>query len=107
MRAVLTEERSSLVRLHKQLDFAQFALVTVTTDLPRLGSAHFPTQLGVSLPVLFDDDQDVSRSFMVRGRTTRIGIVQDGALIGRAGGPRARNRLKALAVIRQVMESGK
>ena len=52
------EEMPSLARLQKQLDPTQFALLTVTTDLQRQGIAHFLSQLGVSLPVLFDENQE-------------------------------------------------
>jgi thiol-disulfide isomerase/thioredoxin len=101
------EEMPSLARLQKQLDPAQFALLTVTTDLQRQGITHFLSQLGVSLPVLFDEDQEVSRSFMVRGLPTTIVIARDGALVGRVVGPRAWDSPEAVAVMRQVMESGK
>jgi thiol-disulfide isomerase/thioredoxin len=101
------EEMPSLARLQKQLDPTQFVLLTVTTDLQRQGIAHFLSQLGVSLPVLFDEDQDVSRSFMVRGLPTTIVIARDGALVGRAVGPRAWDGPEAVALMRQVMESGK
>ncbi len=101
------EEMSALARLQQQLDPARFVLLTVTTDLQRQGIAHFLSQLGVSLPVLFDEDQDVSRSFMVRGLPTTIVIARDGTLVGRAVGPRAWDSPEAVAVMRQVMESGK
>ena len=101
------EEMPSLARLLKQLDPAQFVLLTVTTDLQRQGIAHFLSQLGVSLPVLFDEDQEVSRSFMVRGLPTTIVSARDGALVGRAVGPRAWDSSEAVAVMRQVMERGK
>jgi thiol-disulfide isomerase/thioredoxin len=101
------EEMPSLARLQKQLDPAHFALLTVTTDLQRQGIIHFLSQLGVSLPVLLDEDQEVSRSFMVRGLPTTIVIARDGALVGRAVGPRAWDSPDAVAVMRQVMESGK
>lgn len=101
------EEMPSLARLQKQLDPAQFTLLTVTTDLQPQGIAHFLSQLGVSLPVLFDDDQEVSRSFMVRGLPTTILIARDGTLAGRAVGPRAWDSPEAVALMRQVMESGK
>lgn len=101
------EEMPSLARLQKQLDPTQFILMTVTTDLQRQGIAHFLSQLGVSLPVLFDEDQEVSRSFMVRGLPTTIVIARDGTLVGRAVGPRAWDSPEAVAVMRQVMESGK
>ncbi len=101
------EEMPSLARLQKQLDPAQFALMTVTTDLQRQGIAQFLSQLGVSLPVLFDEDQEVSRSFMVRGLPTTIVISQNGTLVGRAVGPRAWDSPEAVAGMRQIMESGR
>lgn len=101
------EEMPSLARLQQQLDPTQFALMTVTTDLQRQGIVHFLSQLGVSLPVLFDEDQEVSRSFMVRGLPTTIVIARDGTLVGRAVGPRAWDSPESVAVIRQVMERGK
>jgi thiol-disulfide isomerase/thioredoxin len=101
------EEMPSLARLQQRLDPTQFALLTVTTDLQRQGIAHFLTQLGISLPVLFDEDQDVSRSFMVRGLPTTIVIAKDGTLAGRAVGPRTWDSPAAVAMIRQVMENGK
>lgn len=101
------EEMPSLARLQKQLDPAQFALLTVTTDLQRQGITHFLSQLEVSLPVLFDEDQEVSRSFMVRGLPTTIVIARDGTVAGRAVGPRAWDSPEAVAMMRQVMESGK
>jgi hypothetical protein len=97
----------SLARLQKQLDPAQFALLTVTTDLQHQGITHFLSQLGVSLQVLFDEDQEVSRSFMVRGLPTTIVIARDGTLAGRAVGPRAWDSPEALAAMRQVIESRK
>ena len=101
------EEMPSLARLQQQLDPTQFILMTVTTDLQRQGIAHFLAQLGVTLPVLFDEDQEVSRSFMVRGLPTTVVIARDGTLVGRAVGPRAWDSPESVAVMRQVMESGK
>jgi thiol-disulfide isomerase/thioredoxin len=101
------EEMPSLARLQQQLDPARFALLTVTTDLQRQGISHFLSQLGVSLPVLFDEDQEVSRSFMVRGLPTTVVIAMNGALVGRAVGPRAWDGPEAVAVMWHVMESGK
>ena len=101
------EEMSSLARLYKQLDFAQFALLAVTAELPRQGIIHFLSQLGASLPVLFNDDQDVSEFFMVRGLPTTIEIARDGTLVGRAVESRAWDSLEVVMVMRQVTESGK
>ncbi|RPH76638.1 MAG: TlpA family protein disulfide reductase [Nitrospiraceae bacterium] len=101
------EEMPSLARLQQQLDPAHFVMLTVTTDLQRQGIAHFLSQLRVDLPVLFDEDQEVSRSFMVRGLPTTIVIARDGTLVGRAVGPRAWDSPEAAALMRHVMESGK
>lgn len=101
------EEMPSLARLQKQFDPAQFVLLTVTTDVQRQGIAQFLAHLGVALPVLFDEDQDVSRSFMVRGLPTTIVIGRDGTLAGRAVGPRAWDSPESVALMRRVMESGK
>jgi len=101
------EEMPSLVRLQQQLDPKKFVLLTVTTDLQRQGIAQFLAQVGVTLPVLFDEDQDVSRSFMVRGLPTTVLIAPDGMLAGRAVGPRAWDSSESVALMRQVMESGK
>lgn len=101
------EEMPSLARLQQQLDPTRFAMLTVTTDLQRQGITHFLSQLGVSLPVLFDEDQEVSRSFMVRGLPTTIVIARDGMLVGRAVGPRAWDSPEALAAMQQVIENGK
>jgi thiol-disulfide isomerase/thioredoxin len=101
------EEMPSLARLQMQLDPGQFALMTVTTDLQRQGIAQFLSQLGIQVPVLFDEDQEVSRSFMVRGLPTTIVIAQDGTLVGRAVGPRAWDSHEAVAAMRRIIESGK
>ena len=101
------EEMPSLARLQQQLDPKKFVLLTVTTDLQRQGIAQFLSHVGVTVPVLFDEDQEVSRSFMVRGLPTTIVIAQDGMLAGRAVGPRAWDSPESVAFMRQIMESGK
>ncbi|ULA64152.1 MAG: Thioredoxin domain-containing protein [Nitrospira sp.] len=101
------EEMPALARLQQQLDSEKFVLLTVTTDLQRQGIAQFLAQAGVTLPVLFDEDQEVSRSFMVRGLPTTVVIAPDGTLAGRAVGPRAWDSQDAVALMRQMMERGK
>jgi thiol-disulfide isomerase/thioredoxin len=96
------EEMPALARLQQRLDASRFALLTVTTDLQRHGIAHFLAQQGVSLPVLFDEDQEVSRSYMVRGLPTTVVIAKDGTLIGRAVGPRVWDSQEIVAALEQV-----
>ena len=101
------EEMPSLARLQQQLDPKKFVLLTVTTDLQRQGIAQFLSQAGVSLPVLFDEDQEVSRSFLVRGLPTTVVVGRDGTLLGRAVGPRVWDSQESVALMRQMMENGK
>jgi len=101
------EEIPSLGRLQQQLDASRFVLLTITTDLDRQGIADYLSHLGVSLPVLFDEDQEVSRQFMVRGLPTTVLIAQNGNVMGRAVGPRAWDSQEAVALIRQVLEGAK
>ena len=101
------EEMPSLARLQQQLDPGRFVLLTVTTDLQRQGIAQFLSHAGVTLPVLFDEDQEVSRSFLVRGLPTTVVVGRDGTLLGRAVGPRVWGSQESVALMRQMMENGK
>jgi hypothetical protein len=96
----------SLARLQRRLNPERFRVVTITTDLYPQGIKQFLAQLGIGLPVLFDDNQDVSRMFMVRGLPTTVLLAQDGRQIGRAVGPRAWDSDEAVALIQQMLEGG-
>ena len=98
------DEMPALDRLRKRLDPDTFALLTITTDLQREGIGHFLRQLDVHLPVLFDEDQEVSRAYMVRALPTTIIINRDGTLLGRAVGPREWDSPDAVALMRRFME---
>jgi thiol-disulfide isomerase/thioredoxin len=100
------EEMPALARLQQQLDPSRFVLLTVTTDLQRQGITHFLAQQEVNLTVLFDEDQEVSRSYMVRALPTTVVIARDGTLVGRAVGPRAWDSSEVVAGMKQMMESG-
>jgi thiol-disulfide isomerase/thioredoxin len=82
------DEMPAFERLRQQLDPERFALLTITTDLQRDGIKHFLANLNVRLPVLFDEDQDVSQAYLVRALPTTVFIDQQGMLLGRAVGPR-------------------
>lgn len=101
------EEMPSLARLQSQFDSAQFQVVTVTTDMHPQGIKQFLDHLGIRLPVLFDENEDVSRSFMVRGLPTTVLITQDGRAVGRAVGPRAWDSEESVALIRHVLDGMK
>lgn len=97
------EEMPSLARLQSQFDPAQVRVVTVTTDLYPQGIKQFLDHLGISLPVLFDEDEDLSRRYMVRGLPTTVLIGQDGHAIGRAVGPRSWDSRESIALVREVL----
>ena len=77
----------SLAKLQTQFDSARFQVVTITTDMHPRGIKQFLDHLGIHLPVLFDESEDVSRAFLVRGLPTTVLIGQDGRAVGRAVDP--------------------
>lgn len=97
------EEMPAFERLRQQLDPERFALLTITTDLQREGIKRFLTNLHVQLPVLFDDDQDVSHAYLVRALPTTVFIDQQGTLIGRAVGPREWDAPNAVHALQSLM----
>lgn len=94
------DEMPSLERLRKQFDPADVVVLSVTTDHQRAGIQAFMKHLGLALPVLLDEDQEVSGSFMVRGLPTTFLVGKDGKLVGRAVGPRAWDSPEAVALLR-------
>ncbi len=101
------EEMPSLAKLQAQFDSAWFQVVTITTDMHPRGIKQFLDYLGIHLPVLFDESEDVSRAFMVRGLPTTVLIAQDGRAVGRAVGPRAWDSEESVALVRHVLEGMK
>ncbi len=97
------EEMPAFERLRQQLDPERFVLLTITTDLQREGIKHFLTNLHVQLPVLFDEDQDVSHAYLVRALPTTVFIDQQGTLIGRAVGPREWDAPTAVRALQSLM----
>jgi thiol-disulfide isomerase/thioredoxin len=98
------EEMPSLARLQSQFDPGQVRVVTVTADMHPQGIKQFLDNLGIDLPVLFDEDQELSRRFMVRGLPTTVLIGQNGHAIGRAVGPRSWDGRESIALVREVLE---
>ena len=98
------EEMPSLARLQSQFDPGRVRVVTVTTDMHPQGIKQFLDHLGINLPVVFDEDQELSRLFMVRGLPTTVLIDQDGRALGRAVGPRAWDNQASVALLRQVLD---
>jgi thiol-disulfide isomerase/thioredoxin len=98
------EEMPAFERLRQRLDPERFALVTITTDLQRDGIKHFLATLNVQLPVLFDEDQDVSRAYLVRALPTTVLIDRQGTVVGRAVGPREWDAPKAIHLLQGMTE---
>ena len=98
------EEMPAFERLRQQLDPARFALLTITTDLQREGIKQFLANLHVHLPVLFDDNQDVSQAYLVRALPTTVLIDGRGTLVGRAVGPRQWDAPEAVHLLQGMME---
>ncbi|MBX3330325.1 MAG: TlpA family protein disulfide reductase [Nitrospira sp.] len=101
------EEMPSLAKLQTQFDSARFQVITITTDMHPRGIKQFLDYLGIHLPVLFDESEDVSRTFMVRGLPTTVLIRPDGRAVGRAVGPRAWDSEESVALVRHILEETK
>ncbi|BCA55762.1 putative Thiol-disulfide oxidoreductase [Nitrospira sp. KM1] len=101
------EEMPSLARLQRGFDPQRFAVVTITTDVQPQGIKQFLNHLGITLPVLFDEDQEVSRGLMVRGLPTTVLVASDGRVVGRAVGPRAWDSPESLNLVRHVLDDQK
>jgi thiol-disulfide isomerase/thioredoxin len=97
------EEMPALERLRQQLDPERVVVLTVTTDLQRDGIKQFLANLNVQLPVLFDEHQDVSQAYLVRALPTTVFIDRQGALVGRAVGPREWDAPKAVHALQGLM----
>ena len=93
----------ALERLRQQLDPERVVVLTVTTDLQRDGIKQFLANLNVQLPVLFDEHQDVSQAYLVRALPTTVFIDRQGALVGRAVGPREWDAPKAVHALQGLM----
>ena len=98
------DEMPSLARLQSRFDPGRVRVVTVTTDMHPRGIKQFLDHLGIKLPVLFDEDQELSRLFMVRGLPTTVLIDQEGRALGRAVGPRDWDSQASIALVRQVLD---
>ncbi len=98
------EEMPAFERLRRKLDPDRISLLTVTTDLQREGIKHFLASLDVHLPVLFDEDQEVSRAYMVRALPTTVIISRQGMVLGRALGPREWDSPEAARYLERLLE---
>jgi len=98
------EEMPAFERLRQKLDSTRVVLLTVTADRQREGIKHFMSNLDVRLPVLFDEDQEVSHAYMVRALPTTVIIDGKGTVVGRAVGPRECDAPEAVRLMQQLAE---
>lgn len=98
------DEMPAFERLRQKLDPERFALLTITTDLQREGIKQFLTNLHVQLPVLFDDNQDVSQAYLIRALPTTVLIDGQGALVGRAIGPREWDSSQSVHLLQSLLQ---
>ena len=98
------EEMPALDRLSRRFADKDVAVLTITNDPERRGIEHFMKQVGSTLPVLLDEQRDVSLAFMVRGLPTTVFVGKNGAILGRAVGPRAWDSADAVGLIQSLRE---
>jgi len=96
------EEMPSLQRLQERVGADRLAIVAITTDLQPAAISQFMQQVGATFPTLLDEDQEVSRAFMVRGLPTTILIDREGRQLARAVGPRAWDSPDAVALVTEL-----
>jgi peroxiredoxin len=99
------EEMPALDRLSRQFDPRDVAILTITTEHERAGIQQFMKQLTSTLPVLLDEQRDVSLAFMVRGLPTTVFIAKNGTVAGRAVGPREWDGPDAIEFIQHLREA--
>jgi peroxiredoxin len=95
----------ALERLHAALPSDRFELLAITTDTRKEAITGFARSLGLTFPILVDDQRDVSDALMVRGLPTTVLIDADGRMLARAVGPREWDSPEMLALIRSLIKS--
>lgn len=98
------EEMPALERLHAALAGEPFVLVAITADNREAAITSFAKSLGLTFPILLDEQKDVSDGLMVRGLPTTVLIGADGRVLARAVGPRKWDSPEMLALIRSLTE---
>jgi thiol-disulfide isomerase/thioredoxin len=98
------EEMPALDRLSRRFDPRDVAILTITTEHERKSIQQFMKQLDSTLPVLLDEQRDLSLAFMVRGLPTTVFIAKNGTVVGRAVGPREWDGPDAIRFIERLRE---
>ncbi|HKN88476.1 MAG TPA: TlpA disulfide reductase family protein [Nitrospiraceae bacterium] len=98
------EEMPALDRLSRRFDPRDVAILTITTEHERTNLQQFMKQLDSTLPVLLDEQRDVSLAFMVRGLPTTVVVAKNGTIVARAVGPREWDGPDAIRFIERLRE---
>lgn len=99
------EEMPALDRLSRRFDARDVAVLTITTEHERASIQQFMKQFDATLPVLLDEERDVSLAFMVRGLPTTVFIAKSGAVVGRAVGPREWDSAEMIGFIQRLQQT--
>ncbi|MFO0774710.1 MAG: TlpA disulfide reductase family protein [Nitrospiraceae bacterium] len=99
------EEMPTFERLRQHVDSSRVVVLTITTDMQRDGIRHFLAGLHVKLPVLFDENQDISQAYFVRALPTSVIIDPKGMVVGRAVGTRAWDSPAAVSLLHDLAEA--
>ena len=94
----------ALDRLSRRFDPRDVAILTITTEHERTNLQQFMKQLDSTLPVLLDEQRDVSLAFMVRGLPTTVVVAKNGTIVARAVGPREWDGPDAIRFIERLRE---
>jgi thiol-disulfide isomerase/thioredoxin len=97
------EEMPSLQRLQEAFSPSEVVVLAVTTDQQEQAMTVFARNLGLSLPILLDENKEVSAAFGVRGLPTTVILGPDGRTVGRAVGPRQWDGRQAVALLKGLL----
>ena len=98
------EEMPALDRLSRRFDSDDVVVLTITTEHERMAIQQFMKQFNSKLPVLLDEQRDLTLAFMVRGLPTTIFIAKTGEVVGRAVGPRDWDSADVVGFIQRLQQ---
>lgn len=101
------DEMPALNTLLKQFAPDHFQMFAVTADIQPQAIVQFWDYLDLGIPVLLDEEGELSQHMMVRNLPTTILIGPDGSIVGRAMGPRKWDGQAAKAIITSLIQSVK
>ena len=97
------EEMPTLERLQQAFAPSQVMVLAITTDQQEQAMRVFARDLGLSFPILLDENKEVSAAFGVRGLPTTVILGPDGTMVGRAIGPRRWDHMQAVSLLKGLL----